>query len=208
MGLIDNKWALIQVMAWRRSGDKPLSTPMLTQFTDAYMWHSGEMSWTLSHPVYPINTFRSILNGRHFADDIFKCIYLNLINVWMKFFLRVEMTCQPLSDPMMTEHVTRSQWVNHAHNFVELLLWLYCHFFIGNDYNGHRIPCHRGRAMECLLRVLGMHSICLAVFFRVASRLDIVPSLGMPGRRLVARTVTQVTSLNGIARDNCTVPLN
>ena len=85
MGLIDNKWALIQVMAWRRSGDNPLSAPMLTQFTDAYMWHSGEMSWTLSHPVYPINTFRSILNGRHFADDIFKCIYLNLINVWMKF---------------------------------------------------------------------------------------------------------------------------
>ena len=26
-------------MAWRLPGDKPLSEPMLTQFTDADMWH-------------------------------------------------------------------------------------------------------------------------------------------------------------------------
>ena len=35
----DNKSSLVQVMAWRRTGDKPLSEPMLTQFTDAYMRH-------------------------------------------------------------------------------------------------------------------------------------------------------------------------
>ena len=35
-GIIDNKSALVQVMAWRRAGDKPLPEPMLTQFTDAY----------------------------------------------------------------------------------------------------------------------------------------------------------------------------
>ena len=34
---IDNKLALIQVMAWRRTGDTPLPELMLTQFTDAYM---------------------------------------------------------------------------------------------------------------------------------------------------------------------------
>ena len=38
-GSIDNKPALAQVMAWRRIGDKPLSDPILTQFTDAYMQH-------------------------------------------------------------------------------------------------------------------------------------------------------------------------
>ena len=27
--------ALVQITAWHRSGDKPLSEPMLTQFTDA-----------------------------------------------------------------------------------------------------------------------------------------------------------------------------
>ena len=36
---IDNKPALVQVMAWRRIGDKPLSEPMLSRFTDAYMRH-------------------------------------------------------------------------------------------------------------------------------------------------------------------------
>ena len=36
---IDNKPALVQVMAWRWIGDKPLSEPMLSRFTDAYMWH-------------------------------------------------------------------------------------------------------------------------------------------------------------------------
>ena len=35
------KSALVPVMAWSRTGDKPLSEPMLTQFIDAYMRHSG-----------------------------------------------------------------------------------------------------------------------------------------------------------------------
>ena len=40
---IDNKSALVQVMAWRLTGGKPLPEPMLTQFTDAYMQqHYGE----------------------------------------------------------------------------------------------------------------------------------------------------------------------
>ena len=30
---------LVQVMAWRRTGDKPLSEPMMTQFIDACMRH-------------------------------------------------------------------------------------------------------------------------------------------------------------------------
>ena len=36
---IDNKGALAQVMAWCRTGDKPLPDPMMTHFTDAYMRH-------------------------------------------------------------------------------------------------------------------------------------------------------------------------
>ena len=36
-GLIDNKQALVPVMAWRRTGDKPLSEPILIQFMDVYM---------------------------------------------------------------------------------------------------------------------------------------------------------------------------
>ena len=36
---IDNKPALVQVMAWHWTGAKPLTELMLTQFTDAYMRH-------------------------------------------------------------------------------------------------------------------------------------------------------------------------
>ena len=36
---IDNKPALVQVMAWRRTGDKPLPEPMVAQFPDVYMQH-------------------------------------------------------------------------------------------------------------------------------------------------------------------------
>ena len=35
---------LVKLMAWRRTGDKPLSEPMMTRFNDAYMRHSASMS--------------------------------------------------------------------------------------------------------------------------------------------------------------------
>ena len=39
MSSVDNKPALVQIMVWRRIGDKPLPEPMMIQFTDAYMRH-------------------------------------------------------------------------------------------------------------------------------------------------------------------------
>ena len=43
-GTINNIPTLVQIMAWRRTGNKPLSEPMMTQFNDAYMRHSASMS--------------------------------------------------------------------------------------------------------------------------------------------------------------------
>ena len=54
--VVDNKPALVQVMAWCWIGDKPLSEPMLTHFTDAYLQHWGEMSfdwWCWVMHAYP-----------------------------------------------------------------------------------------------------------------------------------------------------------
>ena len=61
MGPIDNKSALVQVMAWRRTGYKPLPEPMLAQFTDAYMGHQREMAFR----VVPIDTHEHGLFGSH-----------------------------------------------------------------------------------------------------------------------------------------------
>ena len=41
---IDNNSALVQVMAWRRPGDKPWSEPMMVHFTGACMRYSASMS--------------------------------------------------------------------------------------------------------------------------------------------------------------------
>ena len=43
-GLIDNTSALVQVLAWHWTGDKPFPEAMMTHLTDQYMWHQGEMS--------------------------------------------------------------------------------------------------------------------------------------------------------------------
>ena len=43
-GPIDNKSTLVQVMECRLFGAKPLSEPMLIQFTDVYIMHLGELS--------------------------------------------------------------------------------------------------------------------------------------------------------------------
>ena len=45
LDLIDNKSALVQVMAWRRTGDKPLPEPMVTLFIGVYMWSRGVNAW-------------------------------------------------------------------------------------------------------------------------------------------------------------------
>ena len=41
---VNNIPALVQIMFWRRTGERPLSEPMMTHFSDAYMRHSASMS--------------------------------------------------------------------------------------------------------------------------------------------------------------------
>ena len=42
-GQINNTPALVQIMAWRRTGDEPLSEPMMSWLTDACMHYSTSM---------------------------------------------------------------------------------------------------------------------------------------------------------------------
>ena len=44
---IDNIPAMVQIMTWFRTGDKPLSEPMMAYVGKAYMRHSASMSWTM-----------------------------------------------------------------------------------------------------------------------------------------------------------------
>ena len=44
-GMINNIPALVQTMAWRRPGDKPLSEPTMTYFADAYSISQEICTW-------------------------------------------------------------------------------------------------------------------------------------------------------------------
>ena len=93
--------------------------------------------WT----IFVINTLRPRQNGRHFADDIFKCIFLNenvliSIKISLKFVPKGQINNipalvnimawrhpgdKPLSEPMMSSLptricVTRPQWVNVSYH--------------------------------------------------------------------------------------------
>ena len=41
---IDDSPAMVQVMVWRQTGDRPLSDPAMAYFTEAYMGDSAWMS--------------------------------------------------------------------------------------------------------------------------------------------------------------------
>ena len=46
-GPINNIPVLVQIMAWRWTGDKPLSEPMMTQFNNAYMRHFASIHYVI-----------------------------------------------------------------------------------------------------------------------------------------------------------------
>ena len=75
-GPINNIPALVQIMAWRRSGDKPLSEPMMV----------GLPTHTCVTRPQWVNILRPEQVGWHFADDILKGILLKYA-ICVLFFL-------------------------------------------------------------------------------------------------------------------------
>ena len=95
---------------------------------------------TVLRSEWGVNTLRPRQDGRHFADDIFKCIFVNE-NLWIPIKISLKFVPKgpinnipalvqimawrrpgdkPLSEPMMVRlpmHicVTRPQWVKHSH---------------------------------------------------------------------------------------------
>ena len=109
-------------------------------------------AFTELRPPLRINTLRLSQNGRHFPDDILKCICLNE-NVWISLNISLKLVPyvrinnvsalvkimawrrpgdKPLSEPMMVRSlthicVTRPQWVNPWNLFLGNIK-IYLHF--------------------------------------------------------------------------------
>ena len=74
-GPINNIPALVQIMAWRRTGDKPLSEPMMVSLLTHIC---------VARPQW-VNPLKPVQKG-HFADDIFKCnLSKKNVCVWFGF---------------------------------------------------------------------------------------------------------------------------
>ena len=74
-GPINNIPALVQIMAWRRPGDKPLSEPMVVVFTDHRLWplHSqvlqGQVTIVICEaPVFRLGIFSLWVTGSRRAN--------------------------------------------------------------------------------------------------------------------------------------------
>ena len=140
-GLIDGKSTRVKLMMWCH------------QETSHYLCRCWSRSMSPHEASRPqsVNTLRPRQNGRHFADDILKCIFLNE-NAWislkisLKFVPKVRINNipalvqimawrrpgdKPLSEPMMVSlltHicVTRPQWVKAWTNYLPFYRLL-CH---------------------------------------------------------------------------------
>ena len=136
-----------------------------------------------------LNTLRPGQNGRHFADDIFKCILLNE-NVWTSIQISLKFVPKgpinnipalvqimawrrpghkPLSEPMMVRLptpicVTRPQWVKGTRSSNE------------SQWRGHRLPpgslrvlgtshpCHISRSLEIDIKFIWKKNILIHFF--------------------------------------------
>ena len=97
--LSDDKSTLVQVMAWCRQA---------TSYYLNHCWPRSPMPYVVTRPQW-VNTLRLRQNGFHFADDIFKCIFLNE-NVWislefsLKIFPKVPINIIPALVQIMAKH--------------------------------------------------------------------------------------------------------
>ena len=93
-GPINNNPALVQVMAWRRPGDKPLSEPMMVRLPThtMYMCHSASMNY--SHLVYNkyfgcVKWLRHVETSQYFGVIMFCAIDTKEISLYDDIFVRV-----------------------------------------------------------------------------------------------------------------------
>ena len=107
MGPINNIPALVQIMAWRRPGDKPLSEPMMVSLL---------MHICITQPQWGNNSFTLML-------------YCHYLNQWRHSSVRhihIIKSSREYSEPMMVSlltHIciTQPKWVNNC-----FTLMLYC----------------------------------------------------------------------------------
>ena len=87
---VDNKSTLVQVIAWRRTGDKPLPEPIMTKSIDAYMralggdelivlYASVDTEISIRSIMYKLQSWYCEGKMLKFASFIKQFIYINTL---------------------------------------------------------------------------------------------------------------------------------
>ena len=87
-GPIINMLTMVQIMVWRRRGDKPLSEPKKAQFTEAYMRPITRPKWVNPCNCDPMNNiYRNIVsaNAQAPAGTSSSAETNSLFHIWLHF---------------------------------------------------------------------------------------------------------------------------
>ena len=101
---INNIPALAQIMAWRRSGDMPLSEPMMVLFTDTDMRHAASMSQVTAPQMATT----------HYLDQCWNCLPTR-IHTCFTLHQRVEFICYTTSIFGISSFLIRNPWTHLRH---------------------------------------------------------------------------------------------
>ena len=99
-GPINNFPALVQIMAWRRTGDKPLSEPMMTQFNNTYIHMPLGLNELTHLPLDKMATISQMIFPDAFS---WMEIFLFRLKFHWSLFLRRRIGDKPLSEPMLMQ---------------------------------------------------------------------------------------------------------
>ena len=152
-GPINNIPALVQIMAWRRSGDKPLSEPMIVSLLThiRVTWPQWVKSWhgsvIASHNYVWMKTFIHAQTNAglthwgwekmaNFSEDIFKYIFLNE-NVWIaiRISLKFVPECPIHNIPSLVQKMT---WCHYLNQWW-LVYRCMCASFVLNELTGFHL---------------------------------------------------------------------
>ena len=169
---------------------------LLIYFIRIWIWLWRKSSWQY---WLSLNTLRPIQNGRHFADDIFKCIFLNEntsisisvsltfvpegrinnISALVQIMAWRRLGNKPLSEPMMVSlltHicVTRHQWVkvatSIAGHFVKKKLRLACEMLVESNAGRKRIKIYISHSIFTTVMMKLHRSWGVGICFHVADQ--------------------------------------
>ena len=133
--------ALVQIMAWRRTGDKPLSEPMMPKFNDAYMRHSASMSLhPKSKSYYLCITWK---NGIH------SCLHFVFYAQQIVWLVRVE-----VSPRVSVGQLAISNWKKnekHFHITTSAIILHLCTCCIPSSSSNNNNSCSSSSGNCCII---------------------------------------------------------